>query len=308
MTHHSRKSYNMRTGLVLLASLSPAAAFLPPAHRHLAFSTRLRMSDDGGDSAPSDGGDSGAVYFDADAEAAMGPEGGDAATAAQEDGLKADLMSTVGGFGSSITSSKRVLVNELLIKLESENPTEAPATSPLLNGEWELMYTGGYGPGLADWSPTRQLALFVYAGGYAPAAFGLQLASLLPNELVEVAVPTIAISRNQPRIESRSEVTIGNTAADVKITSTLETESDVRLKETNSAVSVATGSDTPRAFELPSQLQYSRLLFVTYLDDDLLVVRDETGVPEVLLRKEKEFEGSEGEPSYADDDLAPGAG
>ena len=100
-----------------------------------------------------------------------------------------------------------------------------------------------------------------------------------------------------------------NTAADVKITSTLETESDVRLKETNSAVSVKNGgSDAPRAFELPKQLQYSRLLFVTYLDDDLLVVRDETGVPEVLLRKEKEFQMSEGEPSSADDDLAPGAG
>jgi hypothetical protein len=56
-------------------------------------------------------------------------------------------------------------------------------------------------------------------------------------------------------------------------------------------------------------LQYSRLLFVTYLDKDLMVVRDETGVPEVLVRKEKEFPvPPSGEPSSADDDLAPGAG
>ena len=289
--------------LALLVA-TPAVAFLPSAHRHLSFPTRLRMSDDA-DSAPSDGGDSGAVYFDAEAEPAMTEDIAEGAP------LKEDLMMTVGGggIGSGVSASKRILVNELLIKLEAANPTAAAATSPLLNGEWELMYTGGYGPGLADWSPTRQAALFLYAGGYAPAAFGLQLASLLPDDLVEVGVPTIAISREQPRVESRSQVKFANTAADVKITSTLETESDVRLKETNSAVSVKNGgSDAPRAFELPKQLQYSRLLFVTYLDDDLLVVRDETGVPEVLLRKEKECQMSEGEPSSADDDLAPGAG
>ena len=71
---------------------------------------------------------------------------------------------------------------------------------------------------------------------------------------------------------------------------------------------MTTGSSTPRAFELPQQLQYSRLLFITYLDDDLLVVRDDTGVPEILFRKEKEFPLSEGEPSSADDDISPGAG
>lgn len=46
-----------------------------------------------------------------------------------------------------------------------------------------------------------------------------------------------------------------------------------------------------------------------YLDDDLMVVRDESGIPEILVRKPKEFlVESTGEPSYADDDLAPGAG
>ena len=46
-----------------------------------------------------------------------------------------------------------------------------------------------------------------------------------------------------------------------------------------------------------------------YLDEDLLVVRDETGAPEVLLRRAMEFpEPDAGTPSAADDDLAPGAG
>ena len=55
-------------------------------------------------------------------------------------------------------------MNELLYKLERTNPTEEAAASPLLNGVWELVYNGGYSDGLLA-SPTRQLALFLYAGG-----------------------------------------------------------------------------------------------------------------------------------------------
>jgi hypothetical protein len=76
------------------------------------------------------------------------------------------------------------MVNELLFKLEPTNPTASPATSPLLNGEWDLVYQGGYAEGLVQ-SPTRQIALFVYAGGYAPTLFGLTLARLLPDSLLE---------------------------------------------------------------------------------------------------------------------------
>ena len=97
---------------------------------------------------------------------------------------------------------------------------------------------------------------------------------------------------------------MGNSEFDVNIATTLETESDVRLKETY--VSVSAGG---RDLAVPDALQYSRLLYITYLDDDLMVARDESGVPEILVRKEKEFLDSfTGEPSAADDDLAPGAG
>lgn len=34
----------------------------------------------------------------------------------------------------------------------------------------------------------------------------------------------------------------------------------------------------------PPPLRYSRSLFITYLDEDLLVVRDESGCPEILTK------------------------
>jgi hypothetical protein len=36
---------------------------------------------------------------------------------------------------------------------------------------------------------------------------------------------------------------------------------------------------------IPEPLRYSRDLFITYLDEELLVVRDGSGVPEVLVRE-----------------------
>lgn len=218
---------------------------------------------------------------------------------------KGDLMANLAG-GSSVSTAKRVIVNELLLKLEAANPTAAPATSPLLNGAWDLAYYGGFAEGIVQ-SPTRQLALFLYAGGYAPTNFGLNLAELLPNSLIDVTKTQLTISRTQPRVESVAEVKIAGASVPttLSITSMLETESDVRLKETYTAFTVAENK-----FEVPETVQYTRLLFVTYLDEDLMVVRDDTGVPEIMVRKDMSFQEADtpGEPSSADDDLAPGAG
>jgi hypothetical protein len=41
--------------------------------------------------------------------------------------------------------------------------------------------------------------------------------------------------------------------------------------------------------EFPELLQYSRALYVTYVDEDILIIRDDSGVPELLVRKEKNF-------------------
>lgn len=54
---------------------------------------------------------------------------------------------------------------------------------------------------------------------------------------------------------------------------------------------------------LPGPLAVSRTLFVAYLDEDLLIVRDDSGLPSVLRRALKFPEAVE----YPSDDSAPGA-
>lgn len=183
-----------------------------------------------------------------------------------------------------ISDSKRAILNEVILKLESLNPTEQPARSALVNGIWELRYAAGYTSEWAISSPTRQLALFLYSGGYSPGLFALGIAKKLPSTFVDVQGLEISISREQPRVQGTVELTtiFGRFSVDVK--AKLEVESDTRMRETYESTSIA-GSRV----EFPELLQYSRALYVTYVDEDILIIRDDSGVPELLVRKEKNF-------------------
>eukprot|EP00339_Tiarina_fusa_P002464 CAMPEP_0117017424 /NCGR_PEP_ID=MMETSP0472-20121206/13605_1 /TAXON_ID=693140 ORGANISM="Tiarina fusus, Strain LIS" /NCGR_SAMPLE_ID=MMETSP0472 /ASSEMBLY_ACC=CAM_ASM_000603 /LENGTH=290 /DNA_ID=CAMNT_0004721781 /DNA_START=101 /DNA_END=973 /DNA_ORIENTATION=- len=201
-----------------------------------------------------------------------------------------------------VDDGKRAEINEVLLRLEALNPTQQPTSSPLLNGVWELRYAAGYSAEGALPSPTRQLALFLYSGGYSPGLFALSLAQKLPASVVDVGDLEISISREQPRVEAKVEAKSFFGDLSVVVKAKLDVESGQRLRETYESASVM-----GRSIELPQMIQYSRQLFVTYVDDELMIVRDATGVPELLVRKEKIFSKNWGtEPSEVDDLSAPG--
>lgn len=195
-----------------------------------------------------------------------------------------DLISTdVGGAPSD--EETRAEINEVLLKLETLNPTPKPATSPLLNGIWELRYAGLYTSKGSLSSPTRQLALFLYSG--SPGLFALQLAKQLPSNLIDiVGTLDITISREAPRVEGLVTVnTLLGGESSVEVKSNLEVLSDIRIRETYESATVLGG----QVIDLPEFLQYTRDIYVTYVDEELLVIRDGSGVPELLIRKEKSF-------------------
>lgn len=207
----------------------------------------------------------------------------------------------------------RSIMNEMIVRLEKMSPTPQPkwTTSPLLNGVWELRYVGGYTPKTPfNISPTRQLALFLYSGGYSPGVFAYTLAQQLPNPLIDTSDQSveITISRSQPRITASCPVKLFNGAVDgtVQVTAHLDVLSDVRFRETYESTTIL-GQESP--FPIPKPLRYSRDLYITYLDDDLLIVRDATGVPEILVRPSKQFMKDWGiEPNMVDDMVPPGDG
>ena len=159
----------------LVLSSAQAFSVSPFSRNVVARTTRSYMSDLGDDS-PSDTSNEDTI---------------DVATEEIEPSLSEGIVSSIfddlpESVVTSVSKETRANINEAILNLEKMNPTEDPASSPLLNGVWTLRYAGGYDDNFALQSPTRQIALFAYSGGYSPGLFALSLASSLPSGLVDV--------------------------------------------------------------------------------------------------------------------------
>lgn len=204
--------------------------------------------------------------------------------------------------GRNPDGEQRLQLNELLIQLERENPTESPASSVLLNGVWDLQFAGGVAPGVVTGSPTREIALAVYSSTAPAAVLNFltagplsQLPSPLDTDVRDVSVTIVSAEAGQPRATTELDVTLLGQLTTLRIFANMLPASDVRIRQEFIEV---------EAFDqrtlLPGPLALTRSLYVTYLDEDLLVVRDESGVPEVLVRKDK-FDDVKREPDTYDD-------
>jgi len=222
--------------------------------------------------------------------------------------LKSTIYSAIGGDDLSVkpSSDRQMELNELILELSSNNPTAEPARSPLLNGKWDVVYAGAPGSGLAD-TPTRLLALALYATPFSPSVLAQGLASL-PFDAAKLGSLTITINSpeaGQHRVSAETSVSVfGGAPEPVTIRSTLQPRSAVALREDFVEVEAFGWRNLP-----PGPLAFSRSLYVAYLDEEMLVLRDDTNLPMVLRRADAVFSGAA--PMYAppvdDDDSAPGA-
>merc|ERR550514_1145059 len=178
--------------------------------------------------------------------------------------VKEAVKSELSGVGPE--GPEKALVQELLLALQAENPTAAPATSPLLNGKWKFLYASGASPGLK--------ALKV-------ALKGAQAFPKSPSgaNLVDVSDTFLTIEEQQPRATASVKVRVLSYEQEIKLESKLEAESAVRLVETYDYLGTQYSG-----FPFQSPVSYKRTMLVSYLDEEMLVVRDTTGRPDVLIR------------------------
>jgi hypothetical protein len=216
--------------------------------------------------------------------------------------LKDDLLGAIGDDGWQSFRGSVDEVNEAILALSQVSPTPMPARSPLLNGKWELQYAGTPGSGFLQ-SPTRMFALALYTP-FSPSILSASLTSLplVGASVGPLSVTIASMEAGEPRVTAETTVSIlGGAPQPLALRSNLSPRSDVALRE--DFVEAQLFSTTS---PLPGPLAISRTLYVVYVDKDLLIVRDESGVPSVFARQDK-FPAA-GEPSFAEDDDAPGAG
>ena len=146
--------------------------------------------------------------------------------------------------------------------------------------------------------------------GYGTAALGAIIASKLAllmclfnaASLGQLSITIQSPEAGQPRVTVDTSLSVlGGAPTPVTLRANLLARSAVALREDFLEVEALGQRQL-----LPGPLALSRSLYVTYLDEDLLVVRDETGLPSVLTRAEAFT--SAAEPSYDEEDAAPGAG
>jgi len=184
--------------------------------------------------------------------------------------------------------SMRGRLDEAILELERTNPTEEPAYSEMLDGTWNVKYVGTYAPGILD-SPTRELALFLYSGGFSPGnaltsfaqgfwgqSFGLKVS----NKVVRI--------RSGRDVEASSDVEVFGQQTKLSYKAEIFPLSSTRISEeiVSAELPVPVGKQD-------AVVELRRNIFITFLDEELMIVRDESGVPDVLLRELARIEPAE---------------
>ncbi|CAE7675690.1 PAP9 [Symbiodinium sp. CCMP2592] len=171
-------------------------------------------------------------------------------------------------------------VDEAIVRLERLNTQEEPVYSIELDGTWNVKYAGSYAPGLLS-SPTRELALFLYGGGFS---LGNALSSFAQGFWgqslgVKLGSKKVQISGGRD-VEASAKVEVAGRKETLTYKAELMPLSAQRMSEEVIALKLP---DPIGDQDLPLELR--RSILVTYLDEDMMIVRDESGVPEVLVKE-----------------------
>lgn len=178
------------------------------------------------------------------------------------------------------TSESRGRLHELISRLEAFAHIDDPIHHELLNGRWSVKYSGSYARGLVD-SPTREITLMLYNGGFSLGGFLRTWAAGFWGQALGVKVDALKVEiRHNQEVTASAEVNIGGA------TETFSYAAEIRPASPCQMIEQIRSINFPEPLGTQNLLLYAeRRVLVTYLDQDIMVVRDESGVPDVLVRR-----------------------
>lgn len=206
-------------------------------------------------------------------------------------------LKDAGGFDALVSGRtndmQRIDVTERITSLERLNPTPRPTTSPYLEGKWNLEWFGATSPGLA-------------AAGF--------IFERIPMTMAKLSRPDIRIKDGYTKLTASMRL-LNSVQVRFVLTSKLSVEGQLRMKEelsegliespviieesvpeqlksllgqvinTVQQLPAPISDAVSNGFKLPlSGTNFERVFMISYLDDEILIIRDTIGKPEVLTR------------------------
>ncbi|KAK7345154.1 hypothetical protein VNO77_15665 [Canavalia gladiata] len=201
-----------------------------------------------------------------------------------------------GGFESLVsgktTEWQKIDVNERITGLERLNPTPRPTTSPFLEGQWNFEWFGSGSPGLFA-------ARFIF--------------EIFPSSLANLSKMDVFIKDGNAKITANMRL-LNSIENKVILSTKLSVEGPLRMKEeyvegvlvsptiiedrVPEQLKGALGQATNALQQLPAPIRdpvasglkiplsgsFQRLFMISYLDEEILIIRNTSGMPEVLTR------------------------
>ncbi|XP_058073405.1 probable plastid-lipid-associated protein 13, chloroplastic isoform X2 [Magnolia sinica] len=192
------------------------------------------------------------------------------------------------------TDMHRIDVNERITGLERLNPTPRPTTSPFLEGRWNFEWFGAGSPGLFaarslfERFPSTVANLLgldvLVKDGYAKATANLKFLNSIESKFIL----STKLSVEGP-LRMREEYVEG-------IFETPKISDEAVPEQLKGVFGQAVGTleqlpapikdAVANGLKIPLSGTFQRLFMISYLDEEILIIRDTTGIPDVLTRLE----------------------
>ncbi|XP_027365835.1 probable plastid-lipid-associated protein 13, chloroplastic [Abrus precatorius] len=203
-----------------------------------------------------------------------------------------------GGFEALVsgktTEWQKIDVNERITGLERLNPSPRPTTSPFLEGRWNFEWFGSGSPGLFA-------ARFIF--------------EIFPSSLANLSKMDAFIKDGNAKITANMRL-LNSIESKVILSTKLSVEGPLRMKEeyvegvlvsptiieerVPEQLKGALGQANNALQQLPAPIRdpvasglkvplsgsFQRLFMISYLDEEILIIRNTAGMPEVLTRLE----------------------
>lgn len=189
-------------------------------------------------------------------------------------------------------SAGKIEVSGKMLALERLNPTPRPTTSPLLEGTWDFVWAGTRSPGAVatrtllkrfpeQLASLESLQIEIF-GNSTKATASLKFLSAAETSIT--VTTRLAMEGTVKLKEEYVEAVVSTpVVADDNIPAALKGIFD-QVASATSSLPAAIKDAVAAGLKVPLNGRYERELIISYLDEEFLVARDQSGLADVLVR------------------------